>query len=41
MNNYSVYILRSLNWKDSSESNVDNTGSDIRHSLKNVLFEDH
>ena len=41
MNNYFVYILRSLNWKDSSESNVDNTGSDIRHSLKNVLFEDH
>ena len=41
MNNYFVYILRSLNWKDYSESNVDNTGSDIRHSLKNVLFEDH
>ena len=41
MNNCFVYILRSLNWKDYSESNVDNTGSDIRHSLKNVLFEDH
>ena len=41
MNNYFVYILRSLNWKHYSESNVDNTGSDIRHSLKNVLFEDH
>ena len=27
--------------KDSSESNLDNTGSNIRHSLKYVLFEDH
>ena len=27
--------------KDSFEQNVDNTGSNIRHSLKNVLFEDH
>ena len=30
-----------LNLKDCSETNVDNTGSNIRHSLKNVLFEDH
>ena len=27
--------------KDSSESNVDNTGSNIRHSLQNILFKDH
>ena len=26
---------------DSSESNVDNTGSNCRHSLSNVLSEDH
>ena len=41
MNNYFVDISRSLNLKDSSESNLDNTGSNIRHSLKYVLFEDH
>ena len=41
MNNYFVDISKSLNLKDSSESNVDNIGSNIRHSLKNVLFEDH
>ena len=27
--------------KDFSESNVVNTGSNIKHSLKNILFEDH
>ena len=27
--------------KDSSKSNIDNIGNNIRHSLKNVLFEDH
>ena len=41
MDNYFVDISKSLNLKDSSESNVDNPGSKIRHSLKNVLFEDH
>ena len=41
MDNYFVDISKSLNLKDSSESNVDNIGSNIRHSLKNVLFEDH
>ena len=41
MNNYFVEISKSLNLKDSSESNVDNIGSNIRHLLKNVLFEDH
>ena len=41
MNNYFADISKSLNLKDSSESNVDNIGSNIRHSLKNVLFEDH
>ena len=40
MNNYFADISKSLNLKDSS-SNGENTGSDIRHSLKNVLFEDH
>ena len=40
MNNYFVGISKSLNLKGSSESNVDNIGSNIRHSLKNVLFED-
>ena len=39
MNKYFVDISKSLNLKDSSESNVDNTGSNVRHSLKNVLFE--
>ena len=41
MNNYFVDILKSPNLNDSSESNVDNTGSNIRHLIKNVLFEDH
>ena len=41
MNNYFVDVSKSLNLKDSSESNVDNTGSNIRLSVKNVLFEDH
>ena len=41
INNNFVDISKILNLKNSSESNVDNTGSNIRHSLKNVLFEDH
>ena len=41
LNNYFVDISKSLNLKDSSVSNVDNTGSNRRHSRKNVLFEDH
>ena len=41
MNNYFVDISKNLNLKDSSESNADNAGSNIRYSLKNVLFEDH
>ena len=40
MNNYFVAISKSLNLKDSSESKVDNTGSNFGHSL-NVLLEDH
>ena len=39
MSNYLVDISRSLNLKNSSESNVDNIGSNIRLPLKNVLFE--
>ena len=41
MNNYFVDVSKSLKLKDSSESNVDNTGSNCGHSLNNVLFEDH
>ena len=41
MNNYFVAISKSLNLKDSSESKVDNTGSNFGHSLNNVLLEDH
>ena len=41
MNNYFVDVSKSLNLKDSSESNADNTSSNIRLSFKNVLFEDH
>ena len=41
MNNYFADTSKSLNLKDSFEPKVDNTGSNIRHSLKNVLFEDH
>ena len=41
MNNYFVDISKNLNLKDSSESNADNAGSNIRYSLKNILFEDH
>ena len=41
LKNYFVDISKSLNLKDSSESNVDNTGSNRRHSHKNILFEDH
>ena len=41
MNNYLVDISKSLNLVDSSESNVDNTGSNCRHSLSNVLSEHH
>ena len=41
MNNYFVDLSKSLNLKDSSESKVDNTDSNIKDSLKNVLFEDH
>ena len=39
--NYFVDISKSLNLKDSSESNVDNIGRNIRHTLKNILFEDY
>ena len=38
VNNYFIDISKSLNLKDSSESKVDNTGSNIRDSLKSVLF---
>ena len=41
MNNYFVDISKSLNLKAFSESNVDNTGGNIRHSLKNVSLQDH
>ena len=41
MNMYFVDISKRLNLKDSSESNVDNTGSNVRPSFKNVLFENH
>ena len=41
INNYFVDVSKSLNMKDFPESNVDNTGSNIRHSFKNVLYEDH
>ena len=41
INNYFVDISESLNLKDSSESNVDNTGINCGHSLNDVLFEDH
>ena len=41
INKYFVDISKGLNLKDCSETNVDNTGSNIRYSLKNVLFEDH
>ena len=40
-NKYFVDISKGLNLKDCPETNVDNTGSNSRHSLKNVLFEDH
>lgn len=39
--NYFVDIQKSLNKTDSSESNIDNTGSNITHSFKNILFENH
>ena len=39
--NYFVDISKSLSLKDSSESNVDNIGSNVRHTLKNILFEHH
>ena len=35
---YFVDISKRLNLKDSSESNVDNTGSNVRHSFKNVYL---
>ena len=41
MNNYFVDMSKSVNLKDSSESNVDNTGSNCGHLLNNVLFEEH
>ena len=41
MNNYFANIFKSLNMKYSSESNVGNTGSNIRHSFKNVTSENH
>ena len=41
MNNCFVDISKSLNLKDSSKWNVDNTGNNIKHALKNVLVEDH
>ena len=37
----SLIYQKSLNLVDSSESNVDNTGSNCRHSLSNVLSEHH
>ena len=40
-NNYFVDISKSLDLKDSSVSNVDSAGCNIRYSLKNVLSEDH
>ena len=40
VNNYSIDISKSK-FEDSSESNVANTGGNIWHSLKNVLFEDN
>ena len=41
MSKYFVDISKSLNLKDSSESNLDNIGNNIRHSVTNILFEDH
>ena len=41
MINYFADISKSLNLKGCSELNVDNIGSNISHSPKNVLFEDH
>ena len=41
MYNYFVNIPRSSNQKDSSESKVENTGFNIRHSVKNLLFGNH
>ena len=41
MNNYLVDLSKSLNLMDSSESRVENTCSNITHSLKNVLSDDH
>ena len=41
MSNYFVDMSKSVNLKDSSESNVDNTGSNCGHLLNNVLFEEH
>ena len=41
MNNYFVDISKSLNLKDSSESNIGNIGSNIRHLFKNILLENH
>ena len=41
MNKYFVGVSKSLNLKDCSQSNVDSTGSNIRHSFRNVLFEYH
>ena len=40
MNNYFVNISESLNWKDSSESNMLNIGSNM-HLFKNVAFGNH
>lgn len=40
MNNYFVNISESLNWKDSSESNMLNIGSNM-HLFKNVAFDNH
>ena len=41
MNNYFVNMTKTLNLKDFLESNVDNIGSNIMHSFKNVSIENH
>ena len=40
MNNYFIDISKNLNLKDTSESNANNIGN-IRHSLRNIWYEDH
>ena len=41
MNDYFVNIFKSLNPMYFSDLNVDNSGSNIRHSFKNISFENH